>query len=207
MTTVLRASAATIQNPLKLLRGGTVLVHGDHDRILPQKADVLIEGDRISKIDATISAPDGCYVIDCSDKIISPGFVDTHHHVWQSPLKGLFGDTALFSYLAIGSFPFTKRNVNGDLYSPVHAAGLTLTPDDMFWANLAGSLEAVDAGTTTTLDHAHMNWSKEHSMSRSPMEVRNAENYQFRSIGNCRHPLVRHPIDIRLHPCSYTVSD
>lgn len=48
----------------------------------------------------------------------------------------------------------------------MHAAGLALTVDDVFWANLAGSLEAVDAGTTTTLDHAHMNWSKDHSMLR-----------------------------------------
>ncbi|KAH8703255.1 hypothetical protein BGW36DRAFT_403692 [Talaromyces proteolyticus] len=148
MTSLLRGSATIIRKPSKLLRGGTVLIHGDQDRILPQKADVLIEGDRISKIEASISAPDGCHIIDCSDKIISPGFVDTHHHVWQSPLKGLFGDTALFPYLAI-----------------VHAAGLVLTSDDMFWANLAGNLEAVDAGTTTTMDHAHMNWSKDHSPS------------------------------------------
>ncbi|CZR64667.1 related to cytosine deaminase and related metal-dependent hydrolases [Phialocephala subalpina] len=126
----------------------TVLVHGDQDRVLPQSADVLIEGDRISKIEAAIPAPAGCHIIDCTDKIISPGFVDTHHHVWQSPLKGFFGDTALFPYLAI-----------------VHAAGLELTAEDMYWANLAGSLEAVDAGTTTTLDHAHMNWSNEHSRS------------------------------------------
>ncbi|GLI76145.1 hypothetical protein PoHVEF18_004416 [Penicillium ochrochloron] len=47
----------------------------------------------------------------------------------------------------------------------VIAAGLELKAEDMFWANLAGSLEAIDAGTTTTLDHAHMNWSKDHSRS------------------------------------------
>ena len=46
----------------------------------------------------------------------------------------------------------------------MHAAGLELKAEDMFWANLAGSMEAIDAGTTTTLDHAHMNWSKDHSM-------------------------------------------
>lgn len=33
----------------------------------------------------------------------------------------------------------------------------------MLWANLSGCMEAIDAGTTTVLDHAHMNWSKEHS--------------------------------------------
>jgi hypothetical protein len=49
--------------------------------------------------------------------------------------------------------------------SKASAAGLCLTAEDMFWANLAGSMEAVDAGTTTTLDHAHMNWSKQHSLS------------------------------------------
>ncbi|KAL2820419.1 Metallo-dependent hydrolase [Aspergillus granulosus] len=141
-----RGSAAVPHKTAKLLRGGTVLIHGDQDQILPRLADILIEGDRISKIEVSIPAPTGCEIIDCTDKIISPGFVDTHHHVWQSPLKGFFGDAALFPYLAI-----------------VNAAGLELTPDDMFWANLAGSLEAIDAGTTTTLDHAHMNWSPEHS--------------------------------------------
>lgn len=104
MSLFLKGGAAIIPKPLKLLRGGTVLVHGDQDRVLPQSADVLIEGDRISKIEAAIPAPAGCHIIDCTDKIISPGFVDTHHHVWQSPLKGFFGDTALFPYLAIGSF-------------------------------------------------------------------------------------------------------
>ena len=104
MSLFLKGSAARIPKSLKLLRGGTVLVPGDQDRVLPQSADVLIEGDRISKIAASIPAPAGCYIIDCTDKIISPGFVDTHHHIWQSPLKGFFGDTALFPYLAIGSF-------------------------------------------------------------------------------------------------------
>lgn len=58
----------------------------------------------------------------------------------------------------------SQIDVTSYLHSEVHAAGLVLTAEDMYWANLAGSLEAVDAGTTTTLDHAHMNWSKEHSM-------------------------------------------
>lgn len=39
------------------------------------------------------------------------------------------------------------------------------TAEDGFWGNLAGCLEAIDAGTTTVLDHAHLNWSPEHSKS------------------------------------------
>jgi cytosine/adenosine deaminase-related metal-dependent hydrolase len=103
MSTFLRASSAVIHRTPMLLRGGTVLVHGEEDHVIPKQADVLIEGDRISKVEPTILAPDGCHVINCTNKIISPGFVDTHHHVWQSPLKGLFGDTGLFPYLAIST--------------------------------------------------------------------------------------------------------
>jgi cytosine/adenosine deaminase-related metal-dependent hydrolase len=62
----------------------------------------MIEGDSISRIEALISVPAGCVAIDCTDKIISPGFFDTHHHVWQALLKGFLGDTALLPYLAIG---------------------------------------------------------------------------------------------------------
>ena len=102
MSSLLRGGTAVRSKTSKLLRGGTVLIHGEKDHISPQLADILIEGDRISKIDAAIPAPTECHVIDCTDKIISPGFVDTHRHVWQSPLKGFFGDTALFPYLAIG---------------------------------------------------------------------------------------------------------
>lgn len=34
---------------------------------------------------------------------------------------------------------------------------------DMFWCNLAGAMEAIDAGITTVLDHSHANYTKEHS--------------------------------------------
>lgn len=33
----------------------------------------------------------------------------------------------------------------------------------MFWGTLAGCMEAIDAGTTTALDHAHLNWTNQHS--------------------------------------------
>jgi cytosine/adenosine deaminase-related metal-dependent hydrolase len=37
------------------------------------------------------------------------------------------------------------------------------TPEDVFWGELGGCLEALDAGTTTVVDHAHMNVSPAHS--------------------------------------------
>ena len=38
------------------------------------------------------------------------------------------------------------------------------TPKDILWGELGGCLEAIDGGTTTIFDHAHMNYSPEHSM-------------------------------------------
>lgn len=37
------------------------------------------------------------------------------------------------------------------------------SPADIYWGQLSGSLESLDAGTTTIIDHAHMNYSAEHN--------------------------------------------
>lgn len=36
-------------------------------------------------------------------------------------------------------------------------------PEDVFWGELGGCLEALDAGTTTVVDHAHVNVTPAHS--------------------------------------------
>lgn len=38
----------------------------------------------------------------------------------------------------------------------------TYTPADTYWGQLSGCLEAIHAGTTTVLDHAHIAYSAEH---------------------------------------------
>lgn len=89
-----------------LLKGGTVLIHDSDDNVDPIKADVLIQDTRITKIEPNISLPpalEGCKVIDCTDRIISPGFVDTHRHLWQTPLKGQFADEAFMPYMAVST--------------------------------------------------------------------------------------------------------
>jgi cytosine/adenosine deaminase-related metal-dependent hydrolase len=67
-----------------LLRGGTVVsvdaVVGDFDR-----GDVLIEGGLIVEVAERIDAPDAT-VIDATDRIVMPGFVDNHRHTWQTAL-------------------------------------------------------------------------------------------------------------------------
>lgn len=62
-----------------LLKNGTALIHDENDNVKAIKTNLLIENNKISKIAPVISASQG-KVVDCTDKIISPGFIDTHHH-------------------------------------------------------------------------------------------------------------------------------
>lgn len=86
-----------------LLQGGTVLIHGSKDHVHAIKADLLIQGNLISKIEPHISVTDDTQVIDCKNKILTPGFIDTHHHVWQTLLKGRHGDEMLLDYFPTGT--------------------------------------------------------------------------------------------------------
>jgi dihydroorotase len=61
-----------------LLQGGTVI---DPQKASARRADVLVAGGRIQKIEGSIPEADGAEVIDCKGKHIAPGFVDMHCHL------------------------------------------------------------------------------------------------------------------------------
>jgi cytosine/adenosine deaminase-related metal-dependent hydrolase len=108
-----------------LIKGGTVL---SLDRSVGNlvEADVLIDDGMISEVGAALRAR-GAEVVDASDAIVMPGFVDAHRHLWQSILS--HGDAA------------SDAEVEGD-YSP----------DDIYAATLIGLLRALEAGITTVVD-------------------------------------------------------
>ena len=93
------------------------------------------------------SPADGAEVIDGTNKIAIPGFIDTHRHTWEALLRAAGPDWSLGQY-------FTGvRVVMGGLY----------TPDDNYVANFLGALEALDSGVTTLYDWSHNNNSPEHA--------------------------------------------
>jgi len=115
-----------------LITNGTVLTMEPGDK--PRIADVLIEGDKILEVGTGLSAD--ARVIDATDCIVSPGFVDTHRHTWQTAVRGLVSDDVLKDY-------FRSVRFQGSL---------VYRPEDMAIGTLAGMLEALDAGVTTVLD-------------------------------------------------------
>ena len=157
--------------PGLLLRGGTVLLHTAPDQVAAVKTDILIEDGIIRKVEQGISTSSQHEVIDCSDKIISPGFVDTHTHMWETPLKGVCEDMTGLTYFAT-SKPLTQScfaanfpSENLLILSTVFTASASVKPEDVFWCSLAGYLESLNAGTTTVLDYDHANWTTQYGMS------------------------------------------
>lgn len=130
-----------------LLRNGCVLSVdeqvGDFDR-----ADVLIEGSRIAAVQPDIDVPaETVDVIDASNMIVMPGFVDTHRHMWQGALRNLLPDGLLSDY---------TRDVIGTARS-------VFRPRDARIGNLVSALGAINAGVTTVLDWSHIGNSPAHT--------------------------------------------
>ncbi|KAF5529879.1 5-methylthioadenosine s-adenosylhomocysteine deaminase, partial [Fusarium napiforme] len=132
-----------------LLQNGFVIQHDDHDSIsVVENTDILIVNGIIKEIGKSISPPPHTDIVGCSNKIISPGFINTHHHLWQTQLKGYGTDNCWLDYFS------------DDLLQ-----SFNYTPQDIYWGQLAGCLEAIDAGTTFVLDHCHGCKSPEHAES------------------------------------------
>ncbi|KAI1503453.1 hypothetical protein F5X99DRAFT_105193 [Biscogniauxia marginata] len=136
-----------------LFSGATIIAFDEDVEALNviRNGALLVTDDRIAGLYESSEVPDvpeDTEVVDCKHKIISPGFIDTHRHGWQTAMRTLASNTTLTDYL---------MRYRGE------AAGSIYTAEDVYISQLMGLLEALNAGVTTTLDHAHHIWSKDRS--------------------------------------------
>lgn len=109
-----------------IVRGGYVLTMA---RTNYTSADVLIDGDTIAEVGPDVDALDA-EVVDASDAIVMPGFVDAHRHMCDSLL----------------------RNSGSGGEARAGTCTAHYEPDDVYAATLVGLLGAVGAGITTVVD-------------------------------------------------------
>ncbi|MEY2558300.1 MAG: dihydropyrimidinase, partial [Verrucomicrobiota bacterium] len=67
-----------------LIKGGEIVTGSQR-----YFADILCEGETITRIDRDIQAPPGAEVIDAKGKYVFPGFIDPHTHIYL-PFMGTF---------------------------------------------------------------------------------------------------------------------
>lgn len=116
-------------------------------------SSVLVTGNTIVSVyDASkkASIPSNTTIVPCQGKIITPGFIDTHRHLWQTAFKGLASNTSLAEY-------FFR-------YSMFSDAKTVFTPEDIYVGQLTGIYESLNSGVTSILDHAHHTFSHETSL-------------------------------------------
>jgi 5-methylthioadenosine/S-adenosylhomocysteine deaminase len=122
-----------------LIRGGHVVT------VDPNLGDfvggeVLISDDVIVEVGPHIEEPTAdTEVIDATGRVVIPGLVDTHRHVWQGAIAA-----------------FTPQTT-GAGYDPavLHGIAPQHTAEDIYAGTLWGALQAIDAGITTISDWAH----------------------------------------------------
>jgi cytosine/adenosine deaminase-related metal-dependent hydrolase len=127
-----------------LLRGGTVI---DPERALDARADVLIENKRIASVGAELPHPPDTEIIDATDRLVLPGFVDTHRHTWQAGIRAIAPDVEFAGYLS---------RILGEL-APRYS------PEDVHAGTLAGALECLEGGITTLVDWSHIQRTPAHT--------------------------------------------
>jgi cytosine/adenosine deaminase-related metal-dependent hydrolase len=110
--------------------------------------DVLMENGIIAEVGPNVAAGPDIRVIDAAGRIICPGFVDTHRHLFQSHVRTSVANQTLLEYC--GHLLFGRL--------------LFYTPRDVYLAQLAAAAEAIHCGVTTVLDHSHIQLSEEHIM-------------------------------------------
>jgi len=108
-----------------------------------EHCDILIEGPAIKAIGKNLDAEAAgdAEVVDCTGLTALPGFVNTHHHLYQTLFRGIkeVQELPLFPWL-IGLYEFWKN----------------ITPEAVYYGALVGFSELLRTGCTLTSDHHYV---------------------------------------------------
>ena len=117
-----------------LIRNGFVVSMDPAVGDIPH-GDVLVEDGEIAAVGRGLDVSDAEQV-DATGMIVMPGFIDTHRHTWQTPVRGVLPCCTLDHYFGV----------------MLGSVGGHYRPEDVQIGNYAGALEALNGGVTNLLD-------------------------------------------------------
>ena len=118
----------------------TILTMDETRRELTQ-CDMIVSGSEITQIGPKLATPHGAEVIDATGHIVTPGLVNTHHHLYQTLTRAVPGgqDALLFGWLQT-LYPIWSH----------------FGPEEMRVSALVGLAELALSGCTMTSDHLYL---------------------------------------------------
>jgi 5-methylthioadenosine/S-adenosylhomocysteine deaminase len=128
---------------MALILADAWLITMNEGREILEEASVCVERDRIAAVstrqDLERRFP-AAEIVDCKGRIVMPGMVNTHTHLFQTLLKGLGDDMVLKKWFTCMTGP----------------SGVHLTPEDAHVAALHGCTESIRSGVTTLVDFMYV---------------------------------------------------
>src|SRR5438067_2337554 len=173
-----------------LLKNGIVLTL---DRTVGdfENADVVIEGKKIVAVQPNLKA--AAQIIDASNTIVMPGFIDTHHHQYENILRSILADGLLAG-------PKSYQSEIQAILTPAYR------PEDANISELVASLSQINAGVTTGVDTSQVSHTPEHTDACIDGLVKAGRRTLFaysQGVG----PATHYPQDIRRLRMRYFSSD
>jgi 5-methylthioadenosine/S-adenosylhomocysteine deaminase len=139
LATLLCAPLMVNAAPLLIKDASLVITMQSTDKDLTGRIyeqDILIDGGQIAAIGENLSH-ENAKVIDASGKIVMPGLIDVHNHLWQSTIRGCGIDKDVKDWL-----PPCVYNISFNYQQAYDAVTLS-------------TLDLINTGVTTVVDWSH----------------------------------------------------
>lgn len=139
-----------------VIRGGSVMSLDPNVGDFAE-ADVLVEGKKILGVGPNLHVG-GTAEIDARGRIVMPGFIDTHHHLFETVLRSFGADMILrddHSNTPSGNTPYFEFTLL--TFAPVYR------PQDVYINELFAGLSQLDDGVTTVHDVSQIHHTPAHS--------------------------------------------
>jgi cytosine/adenosine deaminase-related metal-dependent hydrolase len=100
------ATIVTVNKSREVILNGAILIENGRITALGKTSDLVKQLNESGEVD----------IIDCKDRIIIPGLVNTHAHLAQSLLRGLAEDLPLHNWLCDAIWPLEANYAEDDGY-------------------------------------------------------------------------------------------